>query len=89
MNAVFFRQGGIFRQSRIAKGLSQQKVATMLGVHVRQYQRLEYGERSIGKVNMELGLSLCRVLEIDPFLLVFSGRMETLCQHVFVRRKVT
>ncbi len=81
MNREFFSQGGIIRQSRIAKGLSQQKVATLLGIHVRQYQRLEYGERSIGKVNMELGLSLCRVLEIDPFLLVFDSRGEMLCQH--------
>lgn len=64
------RESETIRQSRMAKGLSQQQLATLLGVHIRQYQRLEYGERSIRKVNMGLGLSLCRTLGIDPFLLV-------------------
>ena len=77
MNRIFAREGEIIRLSRMVKGLSQHQVANILGVHIRQYQRLEYGERSVGKVNMELGLSLCRVLEIDPFLLVLGSSMDT------------
>ncbi len=76
MNKTFAREGEIIRLSRVVKGLSQHQVANILGVHIRQYQRLEYGERSVGKVNMELGLSLCRVLEIDPFLLVLGSSMD-------------
>ncbi len=70
MNKQNTRESETIRQSRMEKGLSQQQVATMLGVHIRQNQRLEYGERPIRKVNMGLGLSLCRTLEIAPFLLV-------------------
>lgn len=39
-------------------------------MHIRQYQRLEYGERSVGNVKMRFGLAVCAILEIDPFELV-------------------
>ena len=58
------------RNARLQKGLSQQQVAVLAGVHIRQYQRLEYGERSIGSVNMRFGLAICAILELDPFDLV-------------------
>ena len=34
-------------QARHSKGYSQQQVATRIGIHIRQYQRLEYGNRSL------------------------------------------
>ena len=37
---------------------------------VRQYQRLEYGERAMKSINMRLGLAVCAILEIDPFEIV-------------------
>ena len=64
------RETEILRNARLQKGLSQQQVAVIAGVHVRQYQRLEYGERSIGSVNMRFGLAICAILELDPFDLV-------------------
>ena len=64
------RETEILRSARLQKGLSQQQVAVIAGVHVRQYQRLEYGERSIGSVNMRFGLAICAILELDPFDLV-------------------
>ena len=52
------------------EGLSQQQVATLAGVHIRQYQRIEYGERPMGSINMRFGLAVCAILEINPFDLV-------------------
>ena len=60
----------MLRKARQRKGLSQQQVAVIAGVHIRQYQRLEYGERSVGNVKMHFGLAVCAILEIDPFELV-------------------
>ena len=54
-------------------GYSQQQVATIIGVHVRQYQRIECGERDVRYASMKLGLSICAVLGIDPLVLVFGG----------------
>lgn len=56
--------------ARAKKNLSQQQVAVIAGVHVRQYQRLEYGERDMKHINMRLGLAVCAILEIDPFEIV-------------------
>ena len=58
------------RNTRLRKGLSQQQVATLIGVHIRQYQRLEYGERSLEAVCMRFGLAVCAILELDPFEMV-------------------
>ena len=40
-------QTEILRLARLRLGYSQQDVARELGVHIRQYQRFEYGERSL------------------------------------------
>ena len=37
----------MLKAARLKKGYSQQQVAVIAGVHVRQYQRLEYGERAM------------------------------------------
>jgi len=60
----------MLRKARLRKGLSQQQVATLAGVHIRQYQRIEYGERPMGSINMRFGLAVCAILEINPFDLV-------------------
>ena len=57
-------------EARLRMGYSQQIVSDLAGVSIRQYQRLEYGERSIGNVNMRFGLAVCAILEINPFELV-------------------
>ena len=53
-------------------GYSQLEVAPLVGIQIRQYQRFEYGERDIRHASMKLGLSICAVLGIEPFLLVFG-----------------
>ena len=68
------RETQILRSARKKSGLSQLQIATELGVQVRQYQRLEYGERPFSSVNIRVGLTLCSILQIDPYDLVFGER---------------
>ena len=70
MNRRNTRETEILRKARQKMGFSQQQVATLAGVHIRQYQRIEYGERSMGSINMRFGLAVCAILEINPFDLV-------------------
>ena len=76
MNTKYPRQVQIIRNARKAMGYSQQQVATLIGVHVRQYQRIEFGERDIRCASMKLGLAICAVLGIDPLVLVFGGEFK-------------
>ncbi len=73
MNRRITRETEMLSQARYRLGYSQQQVATRVGIHIRQYQRLEYGERDVRNVTMTQGLALCSVLKIDPYLLVFDG----------------
>ena len=47
-------------------GMSQQQVADAAGITLRQYQRFESGERNMSSATMRIGLSICRVLQLDP-----------------------
>ena len=62
----------------ISLGLSQQQIATLISIQIRQYQRLEYGESDVQKLGMRAGLSLCIVLELDPYDLIFGAHPEAL-----------
>ena len=57
--------GKILRKAREMQGMSQMQVATLAGINLGQYQRLEYGIQC----SMKVGLSICYVLNLDPFLL--------------------
>ncbi len=74
MNRRITRETEMLREARKRLGISQQQVATMAGVHIRQYQRLEYGERTMQNINMRLGLTVCAILEINPFDIVPSAK---------------
>ena len=74
------REHEIISQARIRLDLSQQQVSTMIGIQIRQYQRLEYGESDVMKLGMRAGLSLCIVLNIDPLDLIFGGTPEVLAE---------
>ena len=76
MDTRYPHQVKIIRDARKAMGYSQQQVATIIEVHVRQYQRIECGERDIRYASMKLGLSICAVLGIDPLVLVFGGEFK-------------
>ena len=65
-------QTRILKEARLQMGYSQQRVADILGMSIGQYQRLENGERLIGNASMKIGLRVCIVLGIDPYVLTFG-----------------
>ena len=71
------RESQILRSARKKSGLSQLQLAAELDVQVRQYQRLEYGERPFSSVNIKVGLTLCRILHLDPYDMVFGEGSNT------------
>ena len=72
------RETEILLAAREKLGLSQHQVASFVGLADRQYQRYEYGEMAIHRINLRAGLVLCAVLEIDPVSLVFDGNKNAL-----------
>ena len=87
MNRHITREHKLIRQARIRLGLSQQQVATLIGIQIRHYQRFEYGERDIQEINIRVGLSLCAVLELDPVDLVFNGNRKALVELKALRHQ--
>ena len=61
------REGRILRERRNELGFTQMQVAMMSRVEFQQYQRFEYGKRSMATGRMEIGLRICAVLELDPY----------------------
>lgn len=80
MNRRTTRETELLRNARLCLHLSQQQVATLIGMPVRQYQRFEYGETEVQRINIRAGLALCAVLELDPVSLVFGGRADALAE---------
>ena len=66
----------ILKQRRLELGLTQQAVAIQLGMHIRQYQRYEYGESDISGAPVKHVLRLCLALELDPYELVFEDGQD-------------
>ena len=87
MNRRVTRESTMLRDARCRLGLSQQQVATLIGIQIRHYQRFEYGEREIQEINIRAGLSLCAVLELDPVDLVFNGNRKALVELKALRRQ--
>lgn len=93
MNRRITRETEMLLKARHSHGLSQQRVAALVSIHVRQYQRLEYGESDIQKLGLRPGLALCIVLELDPYDLIFGAQPETLedlrnrCTEAQMRQK--
>ena len=87
MNRRTTRESTMLREARLRLGLSQQQVATLIGIQIRHYQRFEYGEREIQEISIRVGLSLCAVLELDPVDLVFSGNRKALVELKALRRQ--
>ena len=62
----------VLQQRRKELRLTQQQVADKAGIQLRQYQRLESGERDITASSGRIILSICYALKLDPFL--FEGK---------------
>lgn len=58
--------GEELRKQREALGMTQRQVAREANIDIRQYQRLESGERSMASTSLRIGLNICHVLKIDP-----------------------
>lgn len=56
----------VLRDARKAKEMTQQQTADGCGVTLRQYQRLETGERDIAATSFKVALTLCDLLDIEP-----------------------
>ena len=69
-------QAQVLKNRRIELELTQQEVALELGMHIRQYQRFEYGEQSLAKCSMHTGLRICAVLRLDPYEAVFPDEKK-------------
>lgn len=63
---VMIPDHGYLSHQRKAMGLSQNQVAIAAGIHLRQYQRMESGERSMSSTSLRIGLAICDVLKLDP-----------------------
>ena len=72
------RETEMLRKARLEMGYTQQEVATLIGMRIKAYQRLEYGERDIRNCSMRIGLAVCAVLGIDPIILVFGGEFKAM-----------
>lgn len=68
-NPIDRHVGGRLRMQRLARGMSQQKLAAALGVGVARLQRLEAGER---RIDAYLFRDLVRILDA-PASFFFSG----------------
>ena len=87
MNRRVTRESEMIKSARCRLGLSQQQVATLIGIQIRHYQRFEYGERDIQEINIRVGLSLCALLELDPVDLVFNGNRKALVELKALRHQ--
>lgn len=46
---------------------TQKAAASAMGIALRQYQRYASGERSLASASFNIGLRICKTLDIDPF----------------------
>ncbi len=57
----------MLRSRRKQLGLTQQQVADRAKIQLKQYQRLETGERHLSGCSMRIGLAVCAVLLLNPY----------------------
>jgi len=57
----------ILKNRREELGLTQQQVADIAKIQLRQYQRLESGERSMYGASFRIAMSVCDALKLDPY----------------------
>ena len=58
----------ILKTRRSQLGLTQRQVSTAAGISLPQYNRFESGERTIESASLRVALSVCAVLQLDPFI---------------------
>ncbi len=71
-------EGQIIRDRRLELGLSQERVASALGMSLHHYQTYEYGEVSLSNSRMRNGLRVCALLQLDPYQVIFGSKNTAL-----------
>lgn len=56
---------GILRDAREKLGLTQQQVADIAKIQLRQYQRFESGERNLSSSSFNIACKVLKALELD------------------------
>lgn len=64
-----------FRREEL--GLTQNQVAQIAEMQLRQYQRLESGETKLTASSFSAGVRVCYALQLDPFDLVISPKIRS------------
>jgi len=59
------KEGTILREARQRLGLTQQQVADMARIQLRQYQRYEGGERRLSAAAFHSACDVLEVLQLD------------------------
>lgn len=72
----------ILFQRRKELKMTQQQVADKAGIQLRQYQRLENGERNISSSSGRIMLSICKALMLDPYLFLGEGNEKSEIKYV-------
>lgn len=66
--SAFLNDDGVLKNRREQLGLTQQEVADKANIKLSQYQSFETGGKSIMGASMRIGLSVCAVLLLDPYM---------------------
>lgn len=65
----------ILRTRREQLRLTQQQVAAGAKLQLRQYQRIESGERNLESATLKTALAICAVLKLDPYTFLPEGEI--------------
>lgn len=76
-NIIPAHEGSVLLQRRKEMKMTQQQVADAAGIQLRQYQRVESGERSFSGGSARIMLSICEALKLDPYLFFGKGNENT------------
>lgn len=74
----------ILLQRRKELKMTQQQVADKAHIQLRQYQRLESGERNISSSSGRIMLSICEALKLDPYLFLGEGNEKPEIKYVIL-----
>lgn len=77
-----------FRRQREAMGLTQRQVAEICKIDIRQYQRIESGERYISSATFRLGIRICAALSLDPHRFVYCGEEPKRTKKIYFTKDV-
>lgn len=79
---IWGTEGSILLRRRKELKMTQQQAADKSGIQLRQYQRLESGERNISASSGRIMLSICETLRLDPYVFLEKGNDEIETKYI-------